>query len=37
MGMWEAAWANRECADESGEDIYGGGEAALIGHGFSAV
>ena len=29
--MWKAARTNRECADESNEDIYGGGEAAPIG------
>ena len=35
MGMWKTALAGIESADESGEDIYGGGEAALIG--FPAV
>ena len=29
--MWKAAWTNSECADESSEDIYGGGEAAPTG------
>ena len=35
MGMWKAARTGRECADESSEDIYGGGTAAPIG--FPAV
>ena len=35
MGMWVAAWTNRKCANESGENIYGGGEPAPTG--FPAV